>query len=80
MSRTLTKTDIEFESVTILKVTDPRTGDVTLVANIGYTITTSERETIKRDLNGLELTGTDKTRMTNALTAIKNAIKTREGI
>ena len=80
MPATLTKTDIEFESAYLYKERDPDTGNVALKANVGYTVTTVEGETIRRDLNGYEFTGGDKTRIVNAFAALKAAIKTQEGI
>ena len=80
MPRNLTKKDIEFDSAYLYKETDPTTGDVTLRVNVGYTITTDEGETIKRDLNGQELTGGDKARANNMFNSLIAEIKTQEGI
>ena len=80
MPNTLTKADIEFDSAYLYKETDPITSTVTIRANVGYTVTTNEGETIKRDLNGYELTGGARTRIVNAFAALKTVIMAQEGI
>ena len=79
MSRTLTKTDVEFEGVNIVIVPDPRGGD-TLLVSVGYTVLTSEGETIKRDLVGDELTGAQKVLATDLIAGIKADLIAREDI
>lgn len=79
MPKILTKEDIEFDSVTLNKVTDID-GNVTVLASVGYTVTTVEGEEIKRSLVGHELSGTDRTRINSAFSSLKAAIRTKEGL
>ena len=83
MPKNLTKTDIEFEKILFyraLDVDNPMSGVKKLYITVSYTITTAEGETIKRALEGHELTGTQKTRINNLMSGIKDTIKAREGL
>ena len=79
MPSTLTKKGIETDSLYLYKETD-LAGKVTIRVNTGYTVTTNEDETIKRDLNGRELTGGELTRAVNMFDANEAAISAQEGI
>ncbi len=61
LTKNVTKTGIESDGVTIHKETDIE-GKVTISISTGYTVMTSEGETIRRDRNGRELTGAERTR------------------
>ncbi len=86
MPSTLTKKGIETDSLYLYRETvwdmdaDPPKSREVIRVNTGYTVTTNEGEAIRRDLNGRELTGGEKTRAINMFADNEAAISAQEGI
>ena len=86
MPKTLTKSDIEFNSAYLYQedrldlTVDPPVVQNLLLANVNYTITTNEGETIERKLLGFEIKGTARTRVVNLFAALKSVLVAQEDI
>jgi hypothetical protein len=80
LTQTLTKTSIDFLEFRVRKevvtVPEPST---TWFVNVGYNVITSQGETIHRDRE-FELTGADKTAVSDFYTTLVGKLETAEGI
>lgn len=78
MGSTLTKTDIQFDQLSLFRQLQPG-GTYIWYVIVGYTITTAEGEIINRDRR-IGLTPTQTNSAKTFLTNIYNQIKSEEGM
>lgn len=77
MPANVTKTDIEFHEFRVWKQEEE--DGIHWYASVGYAVATEEGETWRKNLTE-EVTGTLKTKASALFTAIRNHVKTREGL